>query len=48
VVSLLDGRSSVEAVLDACPMAESETRAILGELLRRGILGLRRASRRAS
>jgi hypothetical protein len=41
VLSLIDGRSSVETLVDACPLPEEETRRILGALRGAGIVALR-------
>jgi hypothetical protein len=48
VLSLVDGRSTVEAVIDACPMVAVETRRILLELQMRGLVALRAPRRRST
>jgi hypothetical protein len=41
VLSLIDGKSSVQALVDACPLPEEETRRILGDLRVAGLVALR-------
>jgi hypothetical protein len=41
VLSLVDGASDIDTILDACPMPTHKTLRILHELHQRGILGLR-------
>jgi hypothetical protein len=40
VLSLVDGRASIEEVLDMCPMPEPEALALLHELLQRGVVAV--------
>jgi hypothetical protein len=42
VLSLVDGRSTVESVFDACPLPEEDTCFILGDLQRRGLVAMHR------
>jgi hypothetical protein len=48
VLSLVDGKSDVEAVIDACPMVAEETRRILLELQMRGLVAIRKPRPRAT
>ncbi len=41
ILSLVDGTSSIDTILDACPMSTHKTLRILHGLCERGILGLR-------
>jgi hypothetical protein len=41
VLSLIDGTSSIDTILDACPLSTHKTLRILHGLCERGILGLR-------
>jgi hypothetical protein len=40
LISLLDGRTSIETLIDICGMPSEEALALLDGLVRRGILGL--------
>jgi hypothetical protein len=40
VLGLLDGHTSVESVLDTCPLAKDEAMRLLGVLLARDIIDL--------
>jgi hypothetical protein len=41
VIGLIDGRSTIESVLDTCPLSTHQVLRILGELLREGVIALR-------
>jgi hypothetical protein len=41
VLGLIDGRTSIESLLDACPLSTHEVLRILGDLLRDGVIALR-------
>jgi hypothetical protein len=41
VLSLVDGKSNVQTLVDSCPMPEEETRRILGALRAAGLVALR-------
>jgi len=42
ILGLIDGRTTIESVLDACPMAPQRVLTILGDFLARGIISVRR------
>jgi hypothetical protein len=48
VLSLVDGKSDIESVIDACPMVAEETRRILLELQMRGLVAIRKPRTRAT